>query len=623
MRLEGDVPLSMRTNPIRSNATEHNQMTQLMDMVLALQQQMNKLIGNPESNPSIQPIQAIPLVQSDTLPVQQVYNAPPVQPVYNVPPIQPVYSAPHVQPVYNAPPVQPVYNAPPVQSVHMQPIGQPSLREHRTANFRSGSMYRHENMDNPEQHPVETYPIALADSRDQKNPKVCAYGKFTRKKQKAEEWVHNYVLWANTQYINYHPSVRASRSIASFGASMGDLETQTWFVTYLQDYPQATPEELYDEFRATFMSMQERLESGSLKALSKCKQKEGESAKAFNNRFRALHGQFLEATSKGRGVYDLEGVHKAYRKNLSLENVALQILQMKDLKKMMVAAERESDRIYELLAARKEKSLVSSDEEEEEEESEDEEEVVTTKTKGDNKKEPQLRKQDPLASPVPRSMTNSLATKANTKETIKTEGAASKADLDNLTKEFKSLKIFLSKGGNNTPRPAGPALTRYSGESRDISAVKCFNCNNHGHYARDCPEPKTVHTILVELKIEKGVNENDYEVRCYNFGYVDAKLEKDFLKRVDGTTPPRRPPDPNHGERTKENMRILAVTRSASHNPSASTPYTKAPLLSRGITCPSVTSQRRKLLEKQPHRCFDRSDSPSEAVCSCSCKIII
>jgi hypothetical protein len=31
---------------------------------------------------------------------------------------------------------------------------------------------------------------------------------------------------------------------------------------------------------------------------------------------------------------------------------------------------------------------------------------------------------------------------------------------------------------------------------------------------------------------------------------------------------------------------------------------------------------RRKLLEKQPHRCFDRSDGPSKAVCSCSCKII-
>ena len=46
------------------------------------------------------------------------------------------------------------------------------------------------------------------------------------------------------------------------------------------------------------------------------------------------------------------------------------------------------------------------------------------------------------------------------------------------------------KDSGSTPVADVNAYNGSSGVCKDLSQIKCFNCNKKGHYSRNCPEPR-------------------------------------------------------------------------------------------------------------------------------------
>jgi hypothetical protein len=61
---------------------------------------------------------------------------------------------------------------------------------------------------------------------------------------------------------------------------------------------------------------------------------------------------------------------------------------------------------------------------------------------------------------------------------------------NNFKAQVSNLKEVLSKRGSllKTNQPKGDA----SGKPKGM----CFNCNEMGHYSKDCPKPKSVNGVL-------------------------------------------------------------------------------------------------------------------------------
>lgn len=359
-------------------------------------------------------------------------------------------------------------------------------------------------------------PSTYSDFKDRKEPRVCAAGKFNPKKFKAGVWLSQFKLWAGTQFTNLHPDVCASRTVESFGASMGTEETQGWFALFLENYPRAHPEQLYEGFRNTFISIQDQLQSASLVQLNKCQQRKNESVKAFNNRFIILNRQYQEAIEQSGGVYDTVGVRRAYLKNLFLPDVAKKIYHLSHLDIMMTAADQCALRLYELYLARHGGNTEDPYEDPEESSEEDLEIEKSISFQSSSKVDPKV---------VIKAATPSLTTRSNgTKIKTPSQETAS-PDINALMQEFDKLKILLNKNMRQPPRTAGPSTSRYSGEKIDLADKQCFNCQQFGHYVRDCKEPRTARTILVEQMMEDGVDIENFDVRCYHFGYIDVEVD--------------------------------------------------------------------------------------------------
>ena len=360
-----------------------------------------------------------------------------------------------------------------------------------------------------------------ADFKDRKEPRVCSHGKFNPKKHKAEVWLRQYQLWVGTQFTNLSPEARLSRTIESFGASMGTEEAQSWFVQLLQTTPKAHAEAIYQDFRQTFMSVRDQLLSGSLVLLDKCKQTKKESVKAYNNRFSILDRQYLEATLQGQGVYDEAGVRKAYLKNLFLPDIAKRVHQGENLDWMMAQADKCALKMYELYLARHDDELDESSDDEESPENEDGIGMnnITKKTSSEDRKMTESISAPTTASKI------TAASAVTSKNNTVSKDSVSKDEFDVLSREMDRLKILISKGNRSIPRPAGPPTTRYSGEKSHLLDKQCYNCHQLGHFARDCPSPKTGQTMVIEALIDDGVGVENFDVRCYFFGYVEVELD--------------------------------------------------------------------------------------------------
>ena len=209
----------------------------------------------------------------------------------------------------------------------------------------------------------------------------------------------------------------------------------------------------------------------------KCKQGENETVKAFNSRFKALERQYRESTENRRGIYDQAGVRETYLTNLLLHDVARQVVDIESLENMMIIAEQKSERLHQLHYLRHHEGEWMKPNKAEALELKDEGETVRSISKANHEKSYATPKHESIGN------TGSRFTKPEPKSIIKPQELVTKTDIDKLANDLNNLKIFVNKGGIQTTRVAGQAMTRYSGEARDPSTVKCYNCNNLGHHA--------------------------------------------------------------------------------------------------------------------------------------------
>lgn len=309
---------------------------------------------------------------------------------------------------------------------------------------------------------------------------------------------------------------------------MGTDETQAWYVFFTKKNPQPRLDDLFGDFRSTFMSVREQLSSGSLARLDKCKQGKDEPIKSFNIRFLTLNRQYHDATTQGHGVYDEVGVRNAYLKNLFLPDIAREVHQQNSLENMMSKALQCSLPLYKLYWTRHgDESSDTNDETSDQTDSSSDEDDPPEKTTRDKSLKKNMSddqgKQKSKSTTVANLKTNQPA---SAKNNTTSKDVVSKDDFESLSKEMERLKILISKGNRATPRPAGPPTTRYSGEKSRTADVQCFNCQQFGHYARDCLTPKSAQTLMVEAMIqEQDVGDEDFNVRCYRFGFVDVEMD--------------------------------------------------------------------------------------------------
>ncbi|GJJ75098.1 hypothetical protein EMPS_07456 [Entomortierella parvispora] len=296
---------------------------------------------------------------------------------------------------------------------------------YRPSNFADGrSRERLERPWSRDERPHDQYRTPPNDFHGKKEPRVCSAGKFNPKKHKAEVWLHQYQLWAGTQFTNMNPHTAASRTIESFGASMGTDETQAWFVYFLENNREVRPEGLYEDFRNTFMSVRDQLLSGSLAQI--------------------LNEQYQQATRQGLGVYDEAGVRKAYLKNLFLPDIAKEVHHQNKLEDMMEEAHKCSRKMYELYLVRHNEETDDTDDESES--SDDDDDKNPTAKDKQKKKDPLddrgKSESKAVGSPSVKRDTKSF-TSAKNNSTQK--NLASKDDIEAVTQELDRLKILIKE----------------------------------------------------------------------------------------------------------------------------------------------------------------------------------
>ncbi|KAF9945236.1 hypothetical protein BGZ72_001531 [Mortierella alpina] len=80
-----------------------------------------------------------------------------------------------------------------------------------------------------------------------------------------------------------------------------------------------------------------------------------------------------------------------------------------------------------------------------------------------------------------------------------------KDELKSLSKGVQALSLLIN-GQIKNSRARTPSAPMVSAP-RDMSKIKCFNCEEYGHYASKCPEPIKPRTLLIQQYLGSGPND--------------------------------------------------------------------------------------------------------------------
>ncbi|KAF9944551.1 hypothetical protein BGZ70_004549, partial [Mortierella alpina] len=105
-----------------------------------------------------------------------------------------------------------------------------------------------------------------------------------------------------------------------------------------------------------------------------------------------------------------------------------------------------------------------------------------------------------------------------------------KDEIKGLSKGFHALSLLLN-GQLKNPRARIPSAPMVSAP-RDMSKIKCYNCEEYGHYASKCTEPLKPRTLLVQQFLRSGPKDPETvgQLACL-LAEVDLKQQEEVLQQ--------------------------------------------------------------------------------------------